>query len=36
MNDFGYVEGRDFVMEWRFVAGDFRVSLGGRRAYELR
>ena len=23
MNDFGYVEGRDFVMEWRFVAGDF-------------
>jgi putative tryptophan/tyrosine transport system substrate-binding protein len=23
MNDFGYLEGRDFVMEWRFVAGDF-------------
>ena len=23
MNDFGYIEGRDFVMEWRFVAGDF-------------
>ena len=23
MNDFGYIEGRDFVVEWRFVAGDF-------------
>ena len=23
MNDFGYIEGRDFIMEWRFVAGDF-------------
>jgi putative tryptophan/tyrosine transport system substrate-binding protein len=23
MNDFGYTEGRDFTMEWRFVAGDF-------------
>ena len=23
MNDFGYIEGRDFMMEWRFVAGDF-------------
>src|ERR1700737_5158663 len=23
MNDFGYTEGRDFIMEWRFVAGDF-------------
>jgi putative tryptophan/tyrosine transport system substrate-binding protein len=23
MNDLGYVEGKDFVMEWRFVAGDF-------------
>jgi ABC-type uncharacterized transport system substrate-binding protein len=23
MNDFGYIEGKDFTMEWRFVAGDF-------------
>jgi putative ABC transport system substrate-binding protein len=23
MNDFGYAEGTDFTMEWRFVAGDF-------------
>jgi len=23
MNDFGYIEVRDFIMEWRFVAGDF-------------
>jgi putative ABC transport system substrate-binding protein len=23
MNDFGYIEGRDFTMEWRFAAGDF-------------
>jgi putative tryptophan/tyrosine transport system substrate-binding protein len=23
MNDFGYIEGNDFMMEWRFAAGDF-------------
>jgi putative ABC transport system substrate-binding protein len=23
MNGFGYIEGRDFVMDWRFAAGDF-------------
>jgi ABC-type uncharacterized transport system substrate-binding protein len=23
MSDFGCIEGKDFVMEWRFVAGDF-------------
>ena len=30
MKDFGYVEGQDFAMEWRFAEGNYQKTSGTR------